>query len=403
MKTRLKRRLRRLRRSPLTPAIGGALGGAATAGAALSIDATWRHRPEMFTVAAGQLFLSAVAGAAITVTALLLWVRGMLVQLSAGQLSNRVVRWYLEDRFLLDSIGFLIAVFSYSGLVLLAMPPEGPAPPIATALAFLLTLTALVTTVVAIADSVHATDAGMILHNLSAEARAAIRDAHPHDERHQGAPAGEIPPGRGGSHHVEFALVALRTGWVTEIDADGLLARMPGDSVLQCDVRAGSFVPEGHTIGHVSIAATLADTEAVGERVEALTRYVRIEPRRAALTYDEYLRRTFGHLRGVAADLSMLGVLVDTLGELRGVVVQGSTDARLDAIDAEAERLLDAVRRVRTPHDERQAILELAARHGWAAPELGERAVPDSGAPAPSDVDDISRRERREPESSSAG
>lgn len=466
MSTRVQRRLRRLRRSPLTPAIGGALGGAVIAGAALALDTAWEPRPEIVTVDAGQMFLSAVAGAAITVTALLFWIRGMLVQLSAGQLSNRVVRWYLEDRFLLDSIGFLIAVFSYCGLVLLAMPAQDPAPPIATALAFLLTLGALVNIVVAIANSVHATDAGMILHNLSSEARAAIRDTHPDDEKHRGAPADAARPSPDRTQHVEVALVAPRTGWITEIDVAGLLDRMPDASTLECDVRAGSFVPEGHTMGHVSISATLADSDAIGERLEALTRCVRIEPRRAAgedveyslgkivdiavatmspdsadrtgayeairhlglalrelftrplapthfarehdrhvhlraaLSYEEYLRRTFGHLRDVAADLPMLGVLVDTLGELRDVVVQGATDARLDAIDAEAGRLLDAVRHVRAPHDERQAILELAARHGWTAPELSERAAAQAEeAPPPSSVDDISAHE---PEASSA-
>ncbi|WP_165491725.1 DUF2254 family protein [Egibacter rhizosphaerae] len=457
-------RLEQVRRNPLTPPIGGMLGGAALAGAAIAVDAAIRPAPPaIFTVEATQAFLSAVVGATITVTALLFWIRGMLVQLSAGQMSNRVVRWYLEDRFLLDSIGFVIAVFTFTGLQLLALPPpaEGGAPPVGTALAFLLTLAALANIVAAITNSVHATDTGVILNNLAEEARTAIQEAHPDDRAALSSEGREPTDARYFSQHVRLSLIAPRTGWVNDIDVPRLLDQMPDSSMLEAQVRAGSFVPEGHALAHLSVEATLADAEELHDVRRALRDAFAIDSRRttgqdveftlskivdvavatmaphsadrtsayeavrhlgvalrelftrplapshfsqqenrqlvlrAALGYEDYLRRTFGHLREIATDLPMLGVLLDTLGDLREVVIQGTRDERIDAVDREAHRLLDAVRHTHAPDEERRGVLHLAAQHGWDVHELQEDeqqdGQQDGQAPPPTSPDDISQ------------
>ncbi len=280
----------RTRRHPLTPALIATMGGLALALVAIAIDRALAPPPDWFTVDAVQVFLSAVVGSTITVTALLFWIRGMLVSLAAGQLSNRVVRWYLEDHFMLGSIGFLVGVFTFTGVQLLALPdPEqGAAPPVGTILAMVLTLAALMSIVLAITNSVHATDTGMILHHLSEEARGAIRRRHPGDTsttpgRHEAGT--DVEPT---SSRVRLSAVAEGTGWVNDIDVRGLLEAMPESSTLEVQVRIGSFVPEGQALAHLSTSAELDQPDGLEQLGAALGRNFTVARRRDATRDVEF-------------------------------------------------------------------------------------------------------------------
>ena len=288
--SRLPQRVRQsTRKHPLTPAAVAAAGGLALAAVAIAIDRALAPPPDLFTVEAVQVFLSAVVGSTITVTALLFWIRGMLVQLAAGQLSNRVVRWYLEDHFMLGSIGYLVGVFTFTGVQLLALPsPEqGAAPPVGTALAMVLTVAALLSIVLAITNSVHATDTGMILHHLSDEARAAIRRRHPEDRttaprEPTGGNAGREPS------RVMLSAIAEGTGWVNEIDVQGLLDTMPEGSTLDVKVRIGSFVPEGQAMADLSTATGANEPGGLEQLGAALGRHFSVGRRRDATSDVEF-------------------------------------------------------------------------------------------------------------------
>lgn len=186
-----------------------------------------------------QALLGAVTGSIITVSALVFWVRGMFVQLSAGQLSSRVLRWYLADRHQQHVLDLLVGVFAYTAAVTLAMGGGPTAPALSTAVSVALSVAALVVVIVMISDSARATELTEIMAQIARETIHAVQQTHP--ERGQGITGRTSVTGPVGDGRF-LAVRAPAAGWVGQIHDDLLVDALPPDTTVRLWTRAGSFV-----------------------------------------------------------------------------------------------------------------------------------------------------------------
>lgn len=231
------------------PAIGGVLGMAAAV-LTLRLDAAmpvgWLGWSP--PAAGTRVLLGSVVGSIITVSALVFWVRGMFVQLSAGQFSSRVLRWYLADHYQQRVLDFLVGVFGYVAAVTLALGSEPTAPALSTVVSVGLSLAALVLVIVTITDSARTTQLTEVMAELAEETIRAVRATHP-------------PPGDGVARRTDAHAEADRAsrrlvhaptaGWVADIDDAQLAAALEPGTTLRLWTRAGTFVLRDSIIGDV--------------------------------------------------------------------------------------------------------------------------------------------------------
>ena len=101
------------------------------------------------SVAGGRAIAGSVAGATITVAAIVFSITSLSSQIAATQYSPRAVAGFLEDRLQKVVIGLIVGTFVFSLMVLadlsgVALPDEPPRPSVAVTLVLLLALVAVV-------------------------------------------------------------------------------------------------------------------------------------------------------------------------------------------------------------------------------------------------------------------
>jgi uncharacterized membrane protein len=243
----------------LLPSMVGLMGGTALAALLLWVDRSGVVPVGDATIATGAArdFLAALSGAAVTVTMLLVWVRGMLIQMMAGKLSMRVMRWYLDDWYLHVYFALLLGLFAYAVTVLLALSPTDPtAPFLSTLVGAVLAGVQLLLVVVLLHQSVYETEVGQVLSSMTALALSVIREEHP-----EVAAATPDPPT---SDHLPARLLitAPDSGWVTGIDERRFALTLAPDAFIRFHVAVGTFVLEGTALAEV-LAAEISDRDAV--------------------------------------------------------------------------------------------------------------------------------------------
>lgn len=195
-----------------------------------------------------RVLLGSVVGSIITVSALVFWVRGMFVQLSAGQFSSRVLRWYLADHYQQRVLDFLVGVFGYVAVVTVSLGSDPVAPALSTLVSVMLSLAALVLVIVTITDSARDTQLTEVMAELAAETVRAVRETHP--ERGHG-----VTRRTGGDTDIDRSsrrlVHAPAAGWVGHIHGDRLAAGLPPDTTLRLWTRAGTFVLRDAVVGDV--------------------------------------------------------------------------------------------------------------------------------------------------------
>lgn len=207
-----------------------------------------------------SVMLGAVLGSIITVSALVFWVRGMFVQLSAGQLSSRVVRWYLADHYQQRMLDFLVGVFGYLTVVTLALDDASTAPTLSTLVSVALSVAALIIVIVTITDSARTTQLNEVMAHLTRETIRAVDETHP-------------PHGHGVTRRTtddtdldgsaRLPVRAQAAGWVGHIHDDRLAAALPPGTTLRLWTRAGTFVLRDSIIGDVVCAADYDPSEVI--------------------------------------------------------------------------------------------------------------------------------------------
>lgn len=231
-------------------------------GAALGMVAV-DHRLEAglgsYTFGAGpdgaREVLSAITSSMITFTGLVFSITIVVLTLTSGQFSPRVLRTFLRDRVTQYSLGIYVATFTYSVLVLRTVRTGEDAfvPALSTTFALLLLLVSIGMFITYIHHISTTIQVSSIIASIAAETRRTIERETSADEEPDsgaavsgGAPLTEaVPPG-------SRQLCAEGYGVLTMIDVDALVdLACEADVVLVTSVAIGDFVPEGAPLVHV--------------------------------------------------------------------------------------------------------------------------------------------------------
>ena len=220
-----------------------------------------------FTVDSAREVLGTVAGATITVTGVVFALTALTVQLASTQYSPRVLRGFVRDRFNQAAIGFLVATFVYALLTLrsvrTALEDGGTevVPNLSTSLAVVLAVAAVLVILAYVNHTAHALQASQLVRRVTDETVTTVRDLFPE----AGSPGPPRPPAEIVPARSAHLVVAGGSGWVQQIGDGVLLEAVAPGGVVQVDVRAGIFVPEGTPLCRVW--SDDDDTDELDERV----------------------------------------------------------------------------------------------------------------------------------------
>ena len=156
--------------------------------------------------------LSAISGAMISFTALVFSVTMLVLQTASTQLSRRVVRTFLRDRFNQVVMGLFVATFVFSLLMSTAVS-EAHVPQLGVLVAVGLVLVAVMAFVVYIDHMAHDIRPTSVIVSITGETRAVIERVYP-----EGAEVAPVEANAAGS----------------ESDADGLEVTWSGPARGMC-------------------------------------------------------------------------------------------------------------------------------------------------------------------------
>jgi uncharacterized membrane protein len=225
------------------------LAGVAIASGTLALDRHWDYQalsPRLVgTPTAASAVLSTVAAAMVSLTALVLTITMVVVQLAMGQFSPRIVQRILRDKPSQLAIGLFVATFVHALLTLRAVTDKGDGtgrvPGIALYAAFLLVFASIVALVIYVQHIGQALRVSALIELVGKETRKVIADSYPES----GEPD-QHPDER------EHVVRATRSGVVTRIQVDDVvdLARRAGCE-LELVPLIGEFVPAGAPVFRV--------------------------------------------------------------------------------------------------------------------------------------------------------
>lgn len=134
--------------------------------------------PLSIDAASARAVLSAISGAMISFTALVFTVTMLVLQTAATQLSPRVTRTFLRDRFNQSVLGLFVATFVFSLLVLVAVS-EAHVPQLAVVAALVSVLLAVLAFVAYLDHMAHAIRPTTVVEAIASETRAVIAQIYP--------------------------------------------------------------------------------------------------------------------------------------------------------------------------------------------------------------------------------
>jgi len=200
-----------------------------------------------FTVDSAREVLATVAGAIITVAAIVFALTGLSVQLASSQFSPRVVRGFLRDRNQQLAIGFMVGTFTYALVILRAVrsPSDDPevVPVLSTGLALGLTVAAVIGIVAFVSRTTHRLQSSELVRSVTDETIEAVVRLFPPGGRGEPRALVRAEP-RGPGRRVR----ACSAGWITQISPDELLHVLPPGGTARVDVEVGQFVHRGRRI-----------------------------------------------------------------------------------------------------------------------------------------------------------
>jgi uncharacterized membrane protein len=192
------------------------------------------------TVAGGRAIASAVAGATITVAAIVFSITALTTQMASNQYSPRALGEFFEDPFQQSIIGLVVGTFTYS-LVLLASLGSAltdgadATPSLAATICIALGVASAIGIVAYINHSLRRMQIDSVVRRI---AGASIEAIERHlDNRDNGRVVEGRPP-ESDSRRIK----SDRGGWVVTIDEQALLEALPPGSAVRVDVRPGEAV-----------------------------------------------------------------------------------------------------------------------------------------------------------------
>jgi uncharacterized membrane protein len=234
------------------------LAGIAVAAATIAIDRATGGDLLPITLTgdpnAALAILSTAAASMVSLTALVLTITGVVVQLAMGQFSPRSVRPFLQDRPSQFAIGVFVGAFAHSMLALREVRSFGDAgyvPSLTIAVSFGLILTSVVVLVAYVHHIGNSLKVDSIIRAVGEETRETFQSLYPGSETGVRA----TPPD---------TIVADRAGFVFDVD-ESALVRMAteADSRLEMLHPIGTFVAHGVPLFKVVGAAGGLDRQDV--------------------------------------------------------------------------------------------------------------------------------------------
>jgi uncharacterized membrane protein len=198
------------------------------------------------SISAARTLLGTVAGATITVAALVFSITAVTVQLSATQYSPRVLQGFLRDRYQQVVVGFVMGTFTYS-LVSLATAGNALRDPEVVDASFAATIglaLGVVSALAIVAFIDHVTRRIRVddtIRRLTAATTRSIEAAFNHAETAATPMDGwEID-----REATPLRVHAIRSGWAQEIHSVALLTGLPPGAIGRIDVTVGDYVAKG--------------------------------------------------------------------------------------------------------------------------------------------------------------
>lgn len=201
------------------------------------------------TVSGARAIATTVAGATITVAAIVFSITALSTQMAASQYSPRTVGDFFDDPFQQMIIGLVVGTFTYSLLILAGLSDVlestvEATPSLAVTLDILLGVLSAIGIVGFINHSLRRMQVDSVVRRIADDTLDSMR-------RRLSAPTEpeitETPPPAGETHEV----IARRTGWVTKIDTGSLLDGIPDSTAIRVGVRVGEAVSEGDQIATI--------------------------------------------------------------------------------------------------------------------------------------------------------
>jgi uncharacterized membrane protein len=208
--------------------------------------------PLLFRVspAGERAIASAVAGATITVAAIVFSITALSSQIAANQYSPRAVGGFFEDRFQQIVIGLVVGTFAFALLVVadgagIDDAETGVRGSLAATVAVVLGIGSAIAIVAYIDHSLRRMRVGSVVRRIAEATARAVRREH----RKRDHPAdSDGAPGREGR---SVTVRASGMGWVQSIDAARLARSLPPGSVARIEVRVGELVAVGDRLATV--------------------------------------------------------------------------------------------------------------------------------------------------------
>jgi uncharacterized membrane protein len=210
--------------------------------------------------ATARTILSLIATAIATLTALVLTIVAIIIQLATQSLSPRAVRTFLQDAHSHLTIGIFVTTFTYSLVVLQQFNltydlGEESVTSTSVTLAFVLAVVSLGMFISYVDHIVHGARVTSIIDRLGNETRREIERTHPREEDAPAEVVGEIP-----GRDADVVIASEGNGVVLEIDVDRLLRELEHCDALAVMVPAvGDFIPTGGRLFEVYGDARAAD------------------------------------------------------------------------------------------------------------------------------------------------
>jgi uncharacterized membrane protein len=262
------------------------IGGlAALALVALFLDTRWAadlgETPFLLasTVAGGRSIATTVAGATITVAAVVFSITALSSQIAANQYSPRAVRGFFEDRVQQVVIGIIVGTFTYCLLILgrLSLAVVGasdPTPSIAITLAVLLGVASAIGIVAYIDHSLRRFQVDSVVRRIAEGTVRSINNSHRQAITEPVKTETALPSG-------ESAIVrSNETGWIQSITPNQLAESLPAQATVRVAVALGETVSAGDHL------ATVWPGNVVTEELEETIRGAIVAERDRSLDND---------------------------------------------------------------------------------------------------------------------
>jgi uncharacterized membrane protein len=239
------------------------LGGMLLSFATIAVDSAFDYGlvPEAFTGGpdAAIAILSTVAASMVSLTALVLTITMVVVQLAMGQFSPRIVQTILQDKPSQMAIGLFVATFAHAMLALRVVRFEqgGQVPGLAIVVAYLLIVVSIVVLVMYVHHIGKSLRVASLIELVGSQTRDLLHEQYPDVVEQEGADA-----------TAEHLIVAPHSGVVSHIAHDKLvqLAHDAGCRLVLCPA-LGEFVPAGAPLFRMEGAGRAVDEDRIAGAV----------------------------------------------------------------------------------------------------------------------------------------